>query len=357
MSLLICGCSITAYTTSMTLVGFPHALSQSMHSSTLPTASKKWAWFGAIGRFRWNGTVVPCSPQFGVAVSHMHQLIATLLRMHNWHKSRLFTAAQKSWHCEHLGVQLLGSAAHFVRTSHLPIPPQILTDVEIHHVYCSHHITQIDLPQIRSPLSQRHWPPVLMSRLGQSDHTSILPLWKNGESFVGLIPMRVTLCGHHHAAQSGMTHEMRLMFGCVICIIYPSCQPLRTNLQYEMYVDKFARRRGKEPEYTLKTFYGQLQHLYVIRFNTACPRLQLNAPTTVILAAIWTCILEDLHSILVDTLDIHDYSKDGSLHVVDVTSIQCLVARVKDETYWSILDRSGTLARAISADSDDDADM
>jgi hypothetical protein len=83
MSLLICGCSITAYTTSMTLVGFLHALSQSMHSSTLPTASKKWAWFGAIGCFRWNGTVVPCSPQFGVAISHMHQLIATLLRMHN----------------------------------------------------------------------------------------------------------------------------------------------------------------------------------------------------------------------------------------------------------------------------------
>ena len=122
-----------------------------------------------------------------------------------------------------------------------------------------------------------------------------------------------------------------------------------------MYVDKFARQRNRNPEYTLQTFYGQLQHLFVIQFESACPRLELNAPTTVILAAIRTCVIEDSNTLLVRALDIHDYTKEGALHVVDVTSVQCLVGRVKDETQWSILDRSGGLARAISAD--DEADI
>ena len=121
-----------------------------------------------------------------------------------------------------------------------------------------------------------------------------------------------------------------------------------------MYIDKYARRRGRAPEDTLQTFYGQLQHIFVIQFKAACPGLLLDAPTTVILAAIRTCVLEDLNTLLVEVLDIHDYTKEGALHVVDVTSVQCLVARVKDEMQWSILDRSGSLARAVEAGDKED---
>ena len=121
-----------------------------------------------------------------------------------------------------------------------------------------------------------------------------------------------------------------------------------------MYVDKFARQCNCNPEYTLQIFYGQLQHLFVIQFESACPRLELNVPT-VILTAIRTCVIEDSNTLLVQALDIHDYMKEGALHVVEVTSVQCLVGRVKDKTEWSILDQSGGLARAISAD--DEADI
>jgi hypothetical protein len=121
-----------------------------------------------------------------------------------------------------------------------------------------------------------------------------------------------------------------------------------------MYVDKYARRRGRAPEYTLQTFYGQLQHIFVIHFEAACPGLLLDAPTTVILAAIRTCTIEDSNTLLVEALDIHDYTKEGALHVVDVTSVQCLVARVKDENQWAVLDRSGSLARAIEAGDEED---
>ena len=126
------------------------------------------------------------------------------------------------------------------------------------------------------------------------------------------------------------------------------------TLQYEMFVDKYARQRHRNPSYELQTFYGQLQHLFIIHFETVCPGLRLQEPTTIIMAAIWTCILDDANTIPVEVLDIHDYTKQGALHIVDVTSIQCLVARVKDDTQWSILDRSGALARAVHIDDKDE---
>lgn len=58
------------------------------------------------------------------------------------------------------------------------------------------------------------------------------------------------------------------------------------------------------------------------------------------MAAIQTCILDDANTIPVEVLDIHNYMKQGALHMVDVTSIQCLVACVKDDIQGSILDWS-----------------
>jgi hypothetical protein len=65
------------------------------------------------------------------------------------------------------------------------------------------------------------------------------------------------------------------------------------------------------------------------------------------MAAIRTCILNYTNSALAENLDIHAYTKLGVLHIVDVMSVQCLAARVKDDAQWFILDRSGTLARAV----------
>ena len=121
-----------------------------------------------------------------------------------------------------------------------------------------------------------------------------------------------------------------------------------------MLIDKFARQARRQPEYELRTFYGQLQHIYVVQFKEPCPALGLNEPSTVFLAAIRTCILDDPDAQL-QGLDIHFYSAEGSLHVVDVTSLQCLVGRIKDRGRWAIIDRSGSLARASytgTADSD-----
>jgi hypothetical protein len=113
-----------------------------------------------------------------------------------------------------------------------------------------------------------------------------------------------------------------------------------------MLVDRYARQPSRRPEYELQTFYGQLQHIYAVRFLAACGDLGLKDSTIILLAAIRTCIL-DASDPQFQGLDIRLYSNEGALHIVDVTSLQCLVGRIRDRDKWAIIDRSGQLARAL----------
>ena len=112
-----------------------------------------------------------------------------------------------------------------------------------------------------------------------------------------------------------------------------------------MIVDKYAHQPSRRPQYELRTFYGQLQHLYVVRFLEPCRDIGLENPITVILAAVRTCKLDNTDQL--HGLDIRFSSNDGALHVADVTSLQCLVGRIRDRDKWAIIDRSGNLARAL----------
>jgi len=114
-----------------------------------------------------------------------------------------------------------------------------------------------------------------------------------------------------------------------------------------MIVDRYAHQPSRRPRYELRTFYGQLQHLYVVRFLEPCRDIGLENPITLILAAVRTCNLDNTDQL--QGLDIR-FSRslnDGALHVVDVTSLQCLVGRIRDRGRWAIIDRSGQLARAL----------
>lgn len=39
-------------------------------------------------------------------------------------------------------------------------------------------------------------------------------------------------------------------------------------------------------------------------------------------------------------------NEDGYMELVDITAIQCLLGQVFDRGWWTIIDRSGNLARA-----------
>ncbi|KAJ7571926.1 hypothetical protein C8J56DRAFT_810291 [Mycena floridula] len=118
-----------------------------------------------------------------------------------------------------------------------------------------------------------------------------------------------------------------------------------TYVRYEMLVDLNARHKHRRPDFQPETFYGQLQHIYTVQFTSPCPELSLNEPTTIIMAAMRSCKLDK--SIKVPKLDIHFSSGEGQMHVVDITSVQALIGRVKyRDNIWALIDRSGSLARA-----------
>lgn len=110
-----------------------------------------------------------------------------------------------------------------------------------------------------------------------------------------------------------------------------------------------------------KTLYGQLQHIYYVQLPALRPdhpRTHLpmatstsesellpdiEAPPPILIAAIQSCVIDQAN----DDLDIHWYSRMGSVDYVDVTTIQCVVGRVKDRGKYAIIDRSRSLSRAI----------
>ena len=116
-------------------------------------------------------------------------------------------------------------------------------------------------------------------------------------------------------------------------------------MQYEMLVDANACRPNLPERLTQQSFYGQLQHIYLVRFVQPCPALGLEGPATIIMAAVRACKVEP--TIRIPHLDFHFYSDLGKLDIVDITCMQCLVARVPDlatQNLWAIADRSSNLA-------------
>ncbi|KAH7879638.1 uncharacterized protein C8R40DRAFT_1200788 [Lentinula edodes] len=122
-------------------------------------------------------------------------------------------------------------------------------------------------------------------------------------------------------------------------------------VRYEMLVDKHAQRRNVRSEFVPQTFFGQLQRIYLIRFDTPCPDLGLQEPTTLIMAQIRECKVGDKN---IPGLDFHFYSTNGQIHVTDITSVQCVVGRVPcGKNEWCIIDRSGVLGHAFFLEDED----
>jgi hypothetical protein len=125
-----------------------------------------------------------------------------------------------------------------------------------------------------------------------------------------------------------------------------------------MLVDRFAHMRHHRPKLKPQTFYGQLEHLYLINF--VCSDTRVDPQQPIILAAIRNCKIKDPGPTELEGLNIHLYSTTGSLDLVDVTSIQALVGRVKymvDGGGWGIIDQSGSLACAEWDPMDDDDEL
>jgi len=100
------------------------------------------------------------------------------------------------------------------------------------------------------------------------------------------------------------------------------------------------------------THYGKLEHIITITLPKGYENLQTSRPTNSIIAPIYRCILKEDDPQLAG-LEIHFFSKERqSFDTVDITSVQCLVGRVKSRNNWAIIDCSRKLAQAMYEEQD-----
>ncbi|KAF9471531.1 hypothetical protein BDN70DRAFT_901283 [Pholiota conissans] len=106
------------------------------------------------------------------------------------------------------------------------------------------------------------------------------------------------------------------------------------TLQYAMYVDENEQHPQREMCLHLQTFYGQLENIFLLKFQDLNARraLKLDAAAdtdVIILAAVRMCNIAppdpDLRG-----LDIHFYSNMGALHMIDALCLQCIVGESRE---------------------------
>ena len=107
-------------------------------------------------------------------------------------------------------------------------------------------------------------------------------------------------------------------------------------IQYTQLVDRYARQKKRTPEFELQNYFGQLQRILVLELPST-PQLNLAMPTTVILA-----LIKNVKATLTD--NIYYYKGTGVDEVVDLTTVQCVVGRIRDREEWAIIDRSDNVA-------------
>ncbi|RXW13195.1 hypothetical protein EST38_g12658 [Candolleomyces aberdarensis] len=125
-------------------------------------------------------------------------------------------------------------------------------------------------------------------------------------------------------------------------------------VRYKLYVDGNQRLFNARPRYTGKTFFGELKFIFLLKIPPT-PELNITSLTFVAFAVIDECDNPTLHP---SGLDIHVYSNQHGLDVVDITTVQSLVGRAHWNNRWAIFDCSGDLARTtfIEGESNSDAE-
>jgi hypothetical protein len=109
-------------------------------------------------------------------------------------------------------------------------------------------------------------------------------------------------------------------------------QFLRSLLQYSQLVDRHAHHRGKTPDFELQNCFGQLNRILLLELPSS-QRLKLDGPTTVIVA-----LIREVKATLRN--GIYYYKNFGGDEVVDLSTLQCVVGRIRDRDEWAIIDRS-----------------
>jgi len=125
---------------------------------------------------------------------------------------------------------------------------------------------------------------------------------------------------------------MHLLFKFSLSFIFFAFVQFLSILQYTQLVDRYAHHCRRTPDFEVQNFFGQLKCILLVELPLA-QELNVAAPTTVILA-----LIQEVKATLRD--GIYYYKEFGVEEVVDLSTVQCVVGRIRDRTEWAIVDQS-----------------
>ena len=117
-------------------------------------------------------------------------------------------------------------------------------------------------------------------------------------------------------------------------------------MQYSLARDIHEKKRNMPPVFKATEYFGQLVSILVVEFP---PRIvpSIAQSEMRVLAIVGT---KDTETETPLKIPYYTEPKAAKVRAVDMTTLMCLVGRVKDRGRWAIVDRSGDLARAEFVD-------
>lgn len=119
-----------------------------------------------------------------------------------------------------------------------------------------------------------------------------------------------------------------------------------TFMEYEQVVDRMRHRRRAAPVFQGRTFFGQLQRIFVIDLP-ASETLGLREATSYILLDVHLC------NTTLDRYGFAEYTQFGVQEVVDGRALRALVGRIRDHGRWTFVQRRGEHQTADYTDADE----
>ncbi|KAF8892958.1 hypothetical protein BD779DRAFT_1766114, partial [Infundibulicybe gibba] len=126
-----------------------------------------------------------------------------------------------------------------------------------------------------------------------------------------------------------------------------ACQPGvvrgrdKSFVKYTLEVDQNKRYKNQPVILEKRAYYGQVLHFIALKLPPTCPFIQahpsrIGQPSSHIMAVIMP--IKPLPTPL-NEFGMPSYKKLGPIQVVDASTIECVVGRVKDRDTWTIIER------------------
>lgn len=124
-------------------------------------------------------------------------------------------------------------------------------------------------------------------------------------------------------------------------------QRLATFCQYELLVDRLARDRTVKPVLDGRTFFGELERVFILRLRQN-PAINQAHDETLILLDIHSCDTS------VDPFEFFEYERHGAHEVVDASALRAVVGRIRNGSKWTFVRRPGVFEHANYVYDDED---